>query len=611
MTIASNFPAVKPSLMLDFANTKRLDPRVTFTRATTGTYYDGVTTAKAEENLHIKSQEFDDSAWQKTGVSVTADSTTAPDGTSTAELIAEDATSATHQITGNATNNRPSVISGQIYAFSVFLKKGTGATAPDIFQVSWGGAGFSTNAYVNFNLSTGTVSASGADASNATITSVGSSWYRCSFTATATSSVASSIGLFFVQNNGSATRAPSYTGVTTADVFAWGAQVEQRSSVTSYTATTTQAITNYIPVLLTAASGVPRFDHNPTTDESLGFLIEEQRTNICLQSEDLDTTWSETRATLALNNRVSPAGTLTVDTLIASTDNDTHFTTQTFTGTAASYTFSVYAKSSGLSHVALRLYNGSSQVGLAYYNLSTGATGTVTAGTASIQSVGNGFYRCILTATLAASASCTAEIYLANADNSNSFAGDAFNGVSLWGMQVELGAFPTSYIATTSATVTRNADAASMTGTNFSSWYNAGEGTIYADWITGAAGTSRYLVSLEGAAESTRIDININTSNIINPRTVVSGSAVASLTAGTYTSDSSAKIAFGYKNISYASSLSGVTAVTASTAGLIPPNLSSLQIGRISSGGYLNGTIRKLAYYPLRVTNAQLQALTS
>ena len=563
MTIASNFPAIKPSLMLDFANTKRLDPRVTFTRATTATYYDGVTTAKAEENLLLRSQDYS-ATWTVTNLTPVTGKT-APDSTSTATEFTAGAANAV--LTQGYT-----AIAGS-YTFSVWLRRVTGTGNIDI----------------------------AADNGTWTTQTISGTWARYSVT----------------QTVAAGSKTAGIRVVTSTDAIeVWGAQLEQRASMTSYTATTTQPITNYIPVLLTAASGVPRFDHNPTTDESLGFLIEEQRTNICLQSEDLDTTWSETRATLALNNRVSPAGTLTVDTLIASTDNNTHFTTQTFTGTAASYTFSVYAKASGLSHVALRLYNGSSQVGLAYYNLSTGATGTVTAGTASIQSVGNGFYRCILTATLAASASCTAEIYLANADNSNSFAGDAFNGVSLWGMQVELGAFPTSYIATTSATVTRNADVASMTGTNFSSWYNAAEGTLYADLIAGGSSVndeSQITISDGTTSNSFGISWTGGVFNRYSAFMFTSGtSQLTGINEPTNTSprNTPKKAAFVYKS-NDAIGCFGGTLTSADTSINIPVVNQLVFASGAGTSRFLNGTIKKLAYYPLRVTNAQLQALTS
>jgi hypothetical protein len=84
MTISNLYPALKPSLNLDFANVKALDPRITFARASTGTYYDGQTVAKAEENLLIRSQEFDSSpTWATSSSSVTANTTTAPVGRTT------------------------------------------------------------------------------------------------------------------------------------------------------------------------------------------------------------------------------------------------------------------------------------------------------------------------------------------------------------------------------------------------------------------------------------------------------------------------------------------------------------------------------------------------
>jgi hypothetical protein len=608
MAIASNFPAIKPSLLLDFANTKKLDPRITFTRTTTATYYDGVTTAKAEENLLLQSQDFT-TTWGATNATVTANTTTAPDGTSTAETFDDDVANGVHDVSQTIVTT-----TGTTYTLSAFLKNVDRQYA--ILACSGAATSYAS---AKFDLSAGTLgstAASGAGWSvvSSSITAVVDSWYRCTITFVVGTTIGNTARIGMATDGTTFTASQRglevYTG-SDKTIFVWGAQLEQRSSVTAYTATTTQPITNYIPVLLTAASGVARFNHNPTTDESLGLLIEEARTNTCLQSENFSTTWSATRATLSTNSSVSPAGTLTADKLIATTDNDTHFVAQTFTGTAASWTFTVYAKALDYSFVALRLFNGTSQVGLAYYNLSTGTTATVTAGTASIQSVGNGWYRCALTATLAASASCTADIQLANADNTNSFAGNGYSGISIWGSQVELGASPTSYIATTSATVTRNADAASMTGSNFSSWFRQDEGTFFADWVASGAGTNRYILDAQQvASQGNRFDININTLNTVNLRTVVGGSAVASLTGGTYTVNTAAKIAFGYKVSDYASSFSGAAAVTASTSGVLPtPDI--LYIGSLTGSSSMNGTIKKIAYYPLRLTNANLQALTS
>ena len=91
----NTYPSIQPSLNLDFANAKTLDPRITFTRSTTGTYYDGKTVAKAEENLATYSEDFTQVAsWGATDTSVSGNTTTAPNGTSTADTLTASATTA-------------------------------------------------------------------------------------------------------------------------------------------------------------------------------------------------------------------------------------------------------------------------------------------------------------------------------------------------------------------------------------------------------------------------------------------------------------------------------------------------------------------------------------
>jgi hypothetical protein len=397
---------------------------------------------------------------------------------------------------------------------------------------------------------------------------------------------------------------PTFTGTSrTAQV--WGAQAELRSAVTAYTATTTQTITNYVPRLLTAAAGVARFDHNPVTGDSLGLLIEESRINRLTYSDDFsNAAWTKTRSSITSNTIIAPDGSLTGDKLIDTTDNNTHFTTQTFTGTAVSHSFTVYAKAGERTFIALRLFNGTSEVGLAYYNLSTGATGTVSSGTAAITNVGNGWYRCSLVATLAASASCTADIQLASADNTNSYTGDAYAGAFIWGAQVELGAFPTSYIPTVGSTVTRSADAASMTGTNFSSWYNASEGTLYADT------TSPFTFgpfSINDGSGSNRIEIRSRANGVTGTAGVIDTNGVTQFTPSNFTFANVNKLAFAYKFNDSACVLNGGSAATDTS--VIIPVVTRAQFG-LAAALPSTGNIRKLAYYSLRLTNAQLQAIT-
>ena len=296
MAIQSNFGNIKPSLNLDFANTKKLDSRITFTRASTATYYDGVTTAKAEENLLLQSQTFN-TTWALVGSTVTADTSVAPDGVTTADTLTENPSG-----TGQAAASQAvSFTAGLPYTFSIFVKQGT----QTFVQLLFGAGAFGSNAYANFNVTTGAGAVGTVGASTtASIVDAGNGWYRCIITATATTTASVNAQLNIVESATDA-RAPSIT-LDSGTILLWGAQLEQRSSATSYTATTTQPITNYIPVLLTAANTVPRFDHNPTTAESLGLLIEESRTNLFTYSADFaNAAWGKTRSSITSNTIVA------------------------------------------------------------------------------------------------------------------------------------------------------------------------------------------------------------------------------------------------------------------------------------------------------------------
>ena len=429
MSIAQNFPNLKPSLLLDFSNTEALDPRITFARASTATYY-GTQTAKAEENLLLYSQEFDNaSGWSTSNASVVADVETAPDGTLTADKLVENTNTSSHTVNASGV----SLTSGLAYTFSVFAKKGERTIIrPLLPATSFSGVIESRGAW--FDLDAGVLLSQGEAVISASISALPNGWYRVSITGTCVSSGSGG----FILGLSTGDEVSSYTGDGTSGLFLWGAQLEQRDAVTAYTPTTDQPITNYIPVLETAASGVARFDHNPTTFESLGLLIEESRSNLILQSEDFSTTWAATRSTVATNQVVAPSGALTADILQDSTDNDTHFVSQSVTTTAVAITFSVYAKAAGRNFVTLTINDSGNVARTTFYNLSTGAVGTTGTGiTASVVSVGNGWYRCIATVGTALAGSNPCVIGTASADNTASYAGNGFSGVAIWGAQVE------------------------------------------------------------------------------------------------------------------------------------------------------------------------------
>jgi hypothetical protein len=584
MSLSSNFPTIRPSLLLDFANVGRLDPRVTFTRATTATYYDGVTTAKAEENLLLQSQALTTSPWTTTSLSAVG-SKTAPDGTATAI-----------EITATATNGRTrqtvTVVSGQTYTHSMFVRRVTGS-------------GNVTLAILD----------SGGTALFSTVMSLTSDWQR--FTVSGAPAVTS-------------IQAGIIIATSTDAVEVWGAQLEQRSSVTAYTATTTQAITNYIPVLLTAQNDVPRFDHTPTTGAALGLLIEEQRTNLLLQSEDFSTTWAATGATVTTNATTAPSGSATADKLVAgsgitvSPSAVSAFVRQNITkaATATTYTFSLFAKAGEFNAVRLFARDDATSANNAAVTAlltdgtvltAAAAAGTFTNASVVITNVGNGWYRVALTFTTSTE---TALRLIYAVGDSSSTTGDASKGIFIWGAQLEVGAFATSYIPTTTTALTRNADVASMTGTNFSSWYSASEGTMFGEAFVHTApnnGNIPCILSFDDGTANNRIQI-YRANNSGNPHlgfVVVSGGSVSTIRTTASTQSQPGKIAGAYKVDDFAASGNGSTPST-DTTGTVP-TVTQAQIGNGTGSGIvnLNGWIARLAYYPTRLPNATLVALTS
>jgi len=613
MAIQANFPALKPSLLLDFSNVEQLDPRITFTRASTATYY-GTQTAKAEENLLLQSQTLNSASWSTTNSTVTGNTTTAPDGTTTAETVTDDTAAQAHVCAQVVTTT-----AGLVHTLSFFLKASTNNFAVVTLSST------TTQNYISavVNLSTGAITETSTGTSatftSSSITSVGSGWYRVVITGSCTAGFTrAEMGLApAATGNSFATNGRvTYTGTGTS-VFVWGAQLEQRSTATAYTATTTASITNYIPQLLTAASGVARFDHNPTTFESLGLEIEESRTNLFTYSEQFDNAgWTKGLLSVIANTVVAPDGTLNGDKLVEDTSNGQHHVRQSVTGlsSGSTLTLSVYFKAAERTTAQLYI-NDNTTTGnrvQADFNLSAGTTssatnvGTFTGATSSITPVGNGWYRCVLTGVATGVTAVQGRAII----GTTSYTGDGYSGIYIWGAQLEAGAFATSYIPTVASQVTRAADAASMTGTNFSSWYNAGQGTLYAEANTYSVSTgNRTSFAINDATLANRISVSHGSTKatVVNGGTTQMSQSIASVV---FTDNTFSKVSVAYADNNGNASANG-TLGTLDTAMTIPV-VTQLQIGAQVGLAVpvLNGTIKKIAYYNVRCTDAQLQALT-
>jgi len=380
---------------------------------------------------------------------------------------------------------------------------------------------------------------------------------------------------------------------------------------------------------------IARFDFNPVTLACKGLLIEEARTNLITYSDDFRNTadagstrpWSYANVTLSADQIVSPDGTQNADQLVETTVNSGHAIQQSPTiADNTIYTNSVYAKKGSKSIFMLAIITKAGGQRGRLFDLNSGtssaltASGWTTAPTGfGIEDAGNGWYRCWVSNDVGTGVNTNNfRIYMVQDAATVNFAGSTDNNIYIWGAQTELGAFFTSYIPTVASQVTRTADVATMTGTNFSDWYNQTEGTVVADYtcnIVKNVGTlTGYVWCIaDGVSASTSSLIALQARARINQvygwYSTAGGGVDESIILDTTTD--SGKVSMGFKPtnkvVGSANALTPVTGVTnqqAMTATL-------MAIGSINDGtNRLNGTIRKLFYYPQKLTNNEIQAFS-
>jgi hypothetical protein len=371
-----------------------------------------------------------------------------------------------------------------------------------------------------------------------------------------------------------------------------------------------------------AAANSPRFDHsyNSATGEieSLGLLVEETRTNLLLQSEDFGTTWDATRASVSTNSIAAPNGTITADKLTEdNTASNSHFVAQSsisfVSGTI--YTFSVYVKSAEKSQLRLAFLSTAFGTAVAYnFDLSAVTATQQTSGTndsGSIVSIGDGWYRCRISAQTTASVSATVSIFLLSAGLAL-YTGDGTSGLYIWGAQVEVGSFLTSYIPTSGSTVTRTADNVSMVGENFSSWYNQSEGTVVATANSKNLSSSTFPVIADFSVNSSnRLRLSYITSTLGGG--IVGYEGITSAQAYPAVSSNPRNGALSYSSTGNYSVVFN-SGVVSNFSGTFPVgSFSVLTIGNSilqNTSNNINGHISRLTYYPKRLPNAFLQNLT-
>jgi len=525
------------------------------TRATTATRVNSAGLVElVPYNLLSWSQDFTNGWYAYLGsITATANYGTAPDGTNTSTRILF---TSNNQIWAKAISGLTNVNG----TFSVWIKGVTGQT----IAISYGGTD--------------------------NVVTLQSGWNRYTVTGVGT------IDFIFIDTFSS----------TATDIQVWGGQVVEGSVAKDYQKTETRL-------------NIPRLDYSNGTCPSL--LVEPQRTNLALYSSSFDNAaWDKINGTMTANATTAPDGNTTAEQWAGDGTNTIHDFYQAFTG-GATTTSSIYVKKNTAQFVYISLnYQGTgTDWATGVYDLdnlttATFQSGGVTSPIASISDEGNGWRRI----TLKVSTGDTNLFCMYGIANSLSPSFGANRGRVVfstsasfyaWGAQLEAGAYPTSYIPTTSASVTRNADVISKTG--ISSLIGQTEGTLFVDlyrenlaspfifMLANSVGSNAYLNSIYMFQQANG---TIVSDGFISGTLQFSFSS-SGLSVGRH------KLAIAYKQNDFVWYIDGVQVAT-DTSGNVP-TFSAFEINGADISSTSNVETNAVALWKTRLTNTQLAQLTT
>lgn len=314
-------------------------------------------------------------------------------------------------------------------------------------------------------------------------------------------------------------------------------------------------------------ANLPRFDYTLNTGGTCkGLLVEESRINICRQSQDLNTTWTKNSAGVTPDAAISPDGTQNAD-LLSFTGGAFQTLYQDITVTSGQvYTLSFYAKAATVGNTPFRVWI--AQVG----------------GSATVITPTQEWVRYTITGTAPDTSVRTTFGVMATG---------AAVDVYIWGVQLELGAYATSYIPTTTVSVTRNADVVTITGGDFSGFWQAGRGGVIAEALPSVVSGTRPVVQFDDGTTNEVIAVRGNTTN---PELYIVDGGVdqAQIDAGTIAANTS-YVFRGWWDSNDCKAKVDSGAVVADTSATMP-TVTQMRIG-CDGTNYLNGHVATIRYY--------------
>lgn len=632
----SNMPTIRPSLNLDFLNRDSLDARLAFSRNSIGTRVNakglietvaanaprfshnpmnrqrlGLLIEESRTNLLTSSSNFLDSSWGSIRLIRIPNAAIAPDGTFTATKLVPTAEANTHVISKSA-----SAVSGSTYTASLYVKAGE----YPVIRIRAGDASYVGD--ILFNANTGVFTLISSSTVSYSSEQLPNGWWRICVAYTVPSNENTfGYGLWVYDATGlNATAA----GDGSSGLYCWGAQLELGLFPTSYIPTdpvftsraSTATYVDSVGKLVTAAANVPRYGYAYANGAyvSKGLLVEASATNLYTDSEAMGT---GPNVTVSNDVITAPDGLMTADLVTEAAASGEHYIADRTAAMTAGqvYTFSAFVKAYKAT-APRRLYlriaaNGNNFVG--WFN-----PYDESASNCKFEKMADGWYRCWLTFTAAATASSVVRLQFLTLDNAGVYAGDVNAGLYMWGGQFETGSYPTSYIPTGSAVVTRSSDitsssvvnrAADVVSLSLGSWFDSREGTILvaASKPEGSFSSNQFFFAI--GTSTTRVLADYTNSGRSvgyhgNSEKLIAGAGALSSWRYALAYDATGATAM---TLDGASPLAGAYTPAASTTLFVGQSYTSAP----GPFGMHNGHIRQLCYYPKRLTNAELQGITA
>jgi hypothetical protein len=330
------------------------------------------------------------------------------------------------------------------------------------------------------------------------------------------------------------------------------------------------------------------------------WLLEPSRSNLQIYSEEFDNgIWNKTRASITPNDAISPSGLLDADKLVGVSGSSSYIFDGISVTSGDVYTISVFTKFIDINEFVIVNFT---QSGNAYFNIENGTVisnfGTFTE--PKIENYGNGWYRCSVKFTATATGNVNYGFFLNNAIDKS---------VHIWGAQIEVGSYATSYIPTTGSAVTRSADSATNAGS--SDLISSTEGVLYLEVAALTSINNFESISLSNGGVDERIRFTLNSvENTISVQVTSGGSTV--LFRNSTLSDITAfnKVAIKYKQDDYAIWINGVEEHSNITGAV--PTLNELNF---TSGGDVGnkfiGNVKCVSVFEEALTDAELTCLTT